>query len=342
MKKVLFIVLFFLLISGLGLGIYYFYHNKIVISDNQVVQNKCLGENEVADYKNDKSDFVGKIIIEIKSKKSSEIISSFEIDDVMLRNYAAEIHKCGIYALRSFNDDYKQSKALPGFSKELWVYNYKGEGNKIINLAGEDKSGKPQVYYSYDFRIDLSEKNLILIKNYLGKDDYALVIKDINTKNDVLTVKPSDVVKKYPNAVGSIGLIKWTDDGRYFWADIFDGAYTNGFIRVDSKNWSYQVFEMPTDMDIGITGPVNFNTGYATLHPGVVWTGVVEMDQQISEQWLKEGKQSKMYLYNLFTKQKELIATTTKPLWEFNPNWLSDTELQYELPTGEKKIYIVK
>ena len=169
MKKILFIISIFLLVGGLGFGIYYFYHNKVITTDNnQVVKNKCLDENEVADYKNDKSDFVGKIIVEVKNKKSSEIISSFEIDDVMLRNYAAEIHKCGIYTLRSFNDDYKQSKALLGFSKELWFYNYKGIGEKVITLAGESMTGVPdaagvsgKLYtldYSYDFRIDPLEK----------------------------------------------------------------------------------------------------------------------------------------------------------------------------------------
>ncbi len=251
------------------------------------------------------------------------------------------VYSCGIYTIRFFNyNPKKEGNQDMGYKEELWNYNYSGFGKKVIILAEKPKEFIS--YYSPDFRIDPSEKNLTLIKSYLGKDDYALVIKDINTLNNVLSIKLNDIVKKYPNVVGSIGLLKWTDDGKYFWFDIFDGAYTKGFIRIDSKDWSYQVFEIPNDMDIGVSGPLNFDTGYTLLYPGFVWTGVVEMDEQISQQWLKEGKQSEIYLYNLFTKQKELIATTTKPLWNFNGKWLSNTKLQYEMPSGEKKIYIVK
>ena len=344
MKKILFII-YFLLISGLGFGFYYFYHNKIVISNNnQIVQNKCLSENEIADYKiNKKQNKVSTADIIISDKKNGQERYKFQIEIPIPNHYhPVELHKCGVYAARDFNYDYIKKITspddLPNYKIELWQYDYSGKGKSLVFLSGPISGSG----FSSDFRVDSSEKSIVLIKSYLGKDDHALVIKDINTKEDILSVKLKDIVQKYPNVIGTIGLIKWTDDGRYFWADIFDGAYTKGFIRVDSKDWSYQILEMPNDMDIGITGPVNFNTGYVTLHPGVVWTGVVEVTQQISEQWLKEGKQSKMYLYNLFTKERILIVTTDKPLWEFNPKWISDTELQYELPTGEKKIYKIQ
>lgn len=29
----------------------------------------------------------------------------------------------------------------------------------------------------------------------------------------------------------------------------------------------------------------------------------------------------------------------TEPLWYFKPKWLSETELGYTLPNGEKKVY---
>lgn len=320
------LILFLLLASIIG-GIYYYKYNK-----DQIILNRCLNNDLVADYKIEKKvDVLGIATIYVKNN-SGDIKNNFRIDDIFKNYHPIELYPCGIYMIRFVNYNPQKSKQNSDFRAELWKYQYDGQGRNILLLMD----------YSYDFRVDPSEKYLVLEKSYFGKDDHALVIKDINTKEDILSIKLKDIVQKYSNVIGNIGLIKWTDDGRYFWADIFDGAYTKGFIRVDSKDWSYQILEMPNDMDIGITGPVNFNTGYVTLHPGVVWTGVVEVTQQISEQWLKEGKQSKMYLYNLFTKERILIVTTDKPLWEFNPKWISDTELQYELPTGEKKIYKIQ
>ena len=341
----------------LSIGTFYYlnlYSKKLVEKSNddeitQEIYSFCLEKDEFADYPIDgryaKEIKMPQIplIVYIKDRDTNEIKHNFRIDNVREgQSSIIELHTCGVYVIRMFNYNPKKSNQDPGFRVELWKYQYSGSGNSILLLAEKDKNGIYKGDYSYDFDVDFWEKTLVLIKSYLGKDDYSLVIKDINTKEDILSIKLNDITKKYPNVIGSIGLIKWTDDGRYFWADIFDGAYTKGFIRVDSKDWSYQIFEMPGDMDIGVSGPLNFNTGYTLLYPGLVWTGVVEVDQQLRNELLKEGKQSIIYLYNIFTKQRELIATTTKPLWDFNGQWLSDTELQYTLPSGEKRIYKIE
>lgn len=51
---------------------------------------------------------------------------------------------------------------------------------------------------------------------------------------------------------------------------------------------------------------------------------------------------TELYIENLFIKERRFIASTTEPLWYFKPIWISDTELEYELPSGEKKIYKIK
>ena len=43
------------------------------------------------------------------------------------------------------------------------------------------------------------------------------------------------------------------------------------------------------------------------------------------------------YVYNLFTKQKHLVVTTTNPAYYFKPLWISDTEPEYTLPSGGKR-----
>ena len=53
---------------------------------------------------------------------------------------------------------------------------------------------------------------------------------------------------------------------------------------------------------------------------------------------LKPGKYV-LDLHNLFTKERVLLETVSDPGWFYKPQWISDTELQYTMPSGEVKIY---
>ncbi len=323
-KKIIILILVAIIIIAGGIYVYWYFIK------NNGQSAICLNDNEVANYtiKEEKNAPSSAEII-IKDKNTSKEISEFQISNILPNHYYGyEIHKCGVYVVREFNYDYVNGKTLTNFRMEVWKYNYNGIGQKLVE--------------ENDFRVDPNEKYLALVKSYLGQDDYSLVIKDLHGLNNIFTLKLNDILKQYSDITGSFGLLKWSDDSRYFWADIFDTAYEKGFVRIDSQNWSYKIYKMPTDIDIGISGPLNFNTGYITLHPGVVWTGMEEMDNQIKDEWRKEEHLSEMYLYNIFTKNKILIVTTSEPLWSFNPKWLSDTKLQYEMPNGEKRVYEIK
>jgi len=132
----------------------------------------------------------------------------------------------------------------------------------------------------------------------------------------------------------------WTRDGRYFWANIHDGANTLGFIRIDSQDWSVDFLPAPKDVLGG--DALNLENGYITVHPGNIWIGINEIEEQEIANRRKEGMGTELYIENLFTKEQHFVASTTEPLWYFKPEWFSDVELQYELPSGEKRIYKIK
>jgi hypothetical protein len=344
-KKIIFFAFGVALLAIIAALIIYFVSQDEVYKQGagKEKQTGCLGENEIAIYENDKSDFVGKIITIVKNKQNNKIVSSFSIDDVMLRNYhPAEVHKCGIYVLKSFNDDYKLSKALPGFSKELWFYDYEERGKKIIPLAGENELGDPEVYYSYDFRVSPNEKYVFLIKSYLGKEDYALVIKDLNTLKDLLVLNLKDILEKHPDVMpGSIGLGIFTPDGRYFWGDIYDGARETAYYRIEMGTWKTEVLPLPKDIPAGVERAWSFS-GYVAYADFPTFFGIDIVAQQEQEKFKEEDREKHLYLYNLRTKEKKLLASTPNPEQRFNIKWISDTELQYQLPNGEIKIYEIK
>lgn len=351
-KNIILTIIFIIILTILGGGIYAFLKKKIILpnfitnQENETGHFFCLNEDEQAEFKINRlgeypSAEYDKGFVEVVVKKfsSDKEIIRFKIDNIISPSHyhPVEIHQCGVYVIREFNFDFKKFKPLPGFSVELWKYQYNGDGEKILTLAGEYEYSKTKVYYSYDFRIDSFEKYLVLEKGYLGKEDYSLVIKDLNTKEDIFVLSMKSIVEQYPNMAGSFGLDQWTKDGRYFWGDIFDGAYVNGYFRIDTQNWKADIYEAPDGAMGGST--LNINTGYLPIQPGQVWTGDYQLTEELKEQYRKEGKKSRLYLYNLFTKEKTLIETTDEPLFWFKPKWLSDTELEYEMPNVEKKVY---
>ena len=308
---------------------------------------RCLGEDEEAGFYNGLNKFVQKGMPKeyplkvIVREKNKAIKNEILIGNILKNQYAIEIYKCGIYALRGFNFDEKKYKPLPGFSRGLWKYDYSGLGNEIISLARENSSGEIESDYSYSFRIDPLEHYIVLEKGYMGKENYALIIKDLETKEDVFTLLHSELPKKDLKLLGIFDFREWTKDGKYFWGAISAAAVVPGFFRIDTKTWQYKLFADLPEW-IGGGDQLNVETGWVTYHTDMVWTGVHDMTEAIKQERREQRIGTTLYIYNLFTKEKRFIYKTEEPIWFTKPIWLSDTELEYELPSGEKKVYRVK
>ena len=129
--------------------------------------------------------------------------------------------------LRKFNYDLTKSIQAPGYERELWRYNYNGHEESIFLFAEKDALGVYKAEFNNDFRIDPDEKYLALERGYFGKDNYALVIKDINTLNDLLALNLKDILRQHPDIIpGNFELGIWTEDGKYLQGMIFQGRWT--------------------------------------------------------------------------------------------------------------------
>lgn len=350
-KKNLIILISFIIILLVGSIISVFllreWKSSIKQKENKEIsaqRQSCLNKNKQADftikrlgkYPSPEYDR-GFIEVVIKDINTDEEVAKLKIDNIISPSHyhPIELHKCGIYVIRVFNYDPEKTKQDSGYKNELWKYDYTGKGESFILLAEKPKEFIS--YFSPDFRVNSTESYIVLEKGYLGKDDYSLIIKDLKTKEDIFILLSKDLQKINSNFIGVFDMLKWSVDGKYFWGSMSEGAYVNGYFRIDTQNWKTDIFEAPDGAMGG--SPFNINTGYVPIQPGQVWTGDYQLTQELKEQYRKEGRKSVIYLYNLFTKEKILIETTNEPLYWFKPRWLSDTELEYELPTGEKKIY---
>lgn len=321
----------------------------VVENDRANIEWQCLNENEEAGYYDKLGRFgqtwvpkTDPLEVIVRDKKNKEEIKKVMIDDVMNSYHPAEVIRCAIYVLREFNFDAKSFKMLPGYNVALWRYGFDNESEKLIIFREKGTDNDYDSSYSYDFRVSPDEKYVALIKSYGGQDDYSLVIKDLKTKEDAFILTMNEFLLRYPDIEGSFDLIGWKSDGRYFWADIMTGAPTPGYLRVDSRDWSYEAWETP-EKALGGFEP-NYMTGWMPYAPSAVWTGMVEMDEAVRADAKAKGQISPLYIYNLFTKKQiKIDEVQSDPIWNFGPpTWLSDAELEYQMPDGEKKTYKLK
>lgn len=308
-----------------------------------VAHGECLEDDEVADYIIDKKEKSAHVLV----KKTTNIkTTSIKVDGIIPTHYhLIELHKCGVYFIHEINYDVNKRRSTPGYKNELFIRSYNGASRAIMTFSETDQFGNYKLFHDDDFRIDPKEKYLALTTGYLGSPDFALVIKNLKTLKDVFTLPFADILAKNPSLEGDIAFNEWTEDGGYFWANIFGGAPIIGFIRIDTTNWTYELFPAPQDMLGG--DALNVSTGDVTVHPGNEWSGVSQIDDEEKAARRTKGIGTDLYIYNLFTKKRTLVSHTDEPLAYFHPRWISSTTLEYFMPkpdgsTGEQKEFVVK
>ncbi len=324
-------------------------NNKIIkqeikeeIKQASTTKWRCLKKNEIAESQIKDDGIVGaEAIIIVKNKDTHEILKEFKINNILHIYQPTKIRKCGIYVSKLINYDVNKIKQKPNSRGELWKYDYNGNSQKILTLDEKDENGKYISYYSSDFRVSPDEKYISLIHGYMYGDDFSLIIKDLNTKKDAFVLYYNDLAPKINSQLpGIFNFRDWTKDSRYFWFAITAGANLFAYARIDTKDWSYTVYDVPDGQMGG--EKLNLETGWVTHHTDLVWVGIYDIVEEIKKERREQGIGTKLYIYNLFTKEKKLVYETNEPLWFSKPKWLSDIELEYTLPSGEKKVYIIK
>lgn len=302
-------------------------------TEDEIKTSLCLEKNRTVAVRLEKNnDGSGVAIISLMRGTENENV--FKIDNIVSATHyhPIESQRCNLFAIRNRNDK---------FGVELWSYDYQGDGTKLLDLAGTDSSGKSVVYYQYDFRVSPDENYLSLIRGYLGRDDYAIVIKSFPSLDDAFILPITEIEKRNPELVQDISFENggWARDGRYFWADTHLGANTLGFIRIDMETKTFDFLPAPADVLGG--DALNLEKGLITVHPGNVWFGIQQVtDAEIAKR-RAEGMGTELYIENLFTHERQFVTSTTEPLWYFKPLWISSATLQYTLPSGATTTYTI-
>lgn len=335
----------------IGVGTYlYFFKKYAGPITNTISRSTCLGDSEFVDYTIDKKYATeiriptSPVTVFIREKESNRVKWSFVINNIV--QIPPKIFKCSIYITRKLDTNSSGS-----FRDELWQYDYSGNGIRVFTLAVFKNKKTESTTYSQVFNIDPQEKYLTLERSYLGRSDYGLVIKDLKTLNDLFILTHEKIREMDPSV--SLGIIangiqrggldigRWTSDNRFLWGTMFNGALDTAYFRIEMGTWKTEVFSPPPDIPSGGERAISF-AGHLAYADFPTFFGIDIIAQQEQKRFRKEGRVKHLYLYGLRTKEKKLLATTTDPTQRFNIKWLSDTELQYELPSGEKKVYKIR
>ena len=329
---VIFLTLIILIVITVGIGYFSFFQKGDKTKNTETTKQElfgCLDEGKAVSYKiEEKESPLADVIIFVNDKFTEKELSYFKIENIRKNYHPIEIHRCGIYVIRMFNYDPLDPKQGKDYRAELWRYAY--DGSKEMQLLFDG--------FSTDFRVDPTESYVALEWSYLDNQDYALVIKDLKTKKNSFVLKFVDFIKQYPGFSGNFGLYGgWSTNGQYFWGQIFDGANVLEFLRIEREIWKMSVFPTPPNVLGG--DALNTDTGWLTVHSDNVWYGDTEFTEQEKAKRRAQGVGTELYIYNLFTGKRYFVDKIDEPLWFFKPQWFSDTELEYELPNGDKKVY---
>ena len=352
------LALILLVVLSLGAGIAWRYRGGIAIApqtseqpatstspEAKLAHGSCLEEDEMAEYPVDEERYgkgttlpkIPLVEISVKDKASGRVTFVFQIENVSSVYHAIELHRCGIYVIRRFNYNPELSERGTGLPVELWRYRYDGKEEKLLTFATN-----AALNYDYDFRVDDTETHLQLITGILGNPDYALLFRNLKTGKDDFILKLDDLLKQNPGGrPGSFDFADFNADRTYLWGDLYDGPFETVYFRIAFPSWRVEVFPPPPNIPSGAERAPYLKTGWIAYADITTFTGIQEVTEQIWEQARREGRQKNLWLYNIFTEEQIRVASAD-PAWRFNINWLSDTELEYTLPSGEKKIYTIQ
>lgn len=354
----LLVVLMLMLIFVLGIFVVYWFSishdnatpdfnpvaTSTALADERVTGSPaCLKDGETAEFEIEDNNYDSDSYVHAAVKNGiNEVVNRFSATILQPGHYhPAELHSCGVYVVQGDDLDPRKLGAVgPNFFADLVKFDY--EGKKTIILRMAEMLDEYTEYYSRDFRVSPNEQYLVLETLQMEPGVYieTLVIKDLQTMKDLFTLSDDQIAAEDPDMVGGIMMDTWTNDSRYFWFRSFETAYTNGWVRVDSTDWSYEIFDVPE----GILGgySLNYNTGWVPLVPGAFWVGVEEVNEEIRRERAALGETASLYLYNVITGEQKLIDTSDAPTWEgLNGEWVDSNTFEYDHPNGERKRYLI-
>lgn len=311
---------------------------------------RCLKDTEIAVYEILEEGRPGKVRVSVIDKAASTHVWSrnFTIPSTS-HSHSYLLRDCHFYLHQRGGFNPEDGKVEPGYFWGLLQYGYfsEGDGRRIVTFA-ENASGKSQdskIFFGTTYAITNAERYISLEQSALGKPDYALVIKNIETGEDEYVLTLDEVLKEHPNAAGSFDVGTWVTrpDGEYLKTVIYNGARELAYIYIKRGTWETEIYETPSDLMAGVEGAIPPFAPLLAYTDVIVWAGFAEMTEQLIDEQVASGQKKHLIVANLKTGKKTVVEEVPiKKAHRFKMKWFSDTELEYTMPDGTRKTYRVE
>lgn len=307
---------------------------------------KCLGDVTILDVDDTINEYpvgnVGDMRVDVLV---DSLKKSITVNDVKLNSFGTfSKASCHFYTTKFIN---VKRKPKTSYDASLWQYTYTGEGKKILDFTRRKDEYNSYFIYNLGYSVDPNERFIVLSHGFMsGGEEYKdifLYVKNIETLKDLAVVDlKNDVFGKNPEIYGDVLFenAHWSDDGNYFLVPFNDQADVTGYVRVNLKDGSYQVYNSYLGTMAG--DQFNVNTGWTTFDDGPEWSGWKQIEEEVRDEWRKEGMKVNFGIYNIYTKEKRIIEQVDDTTHWHEPHWIDDNTLEYLSIDGEKKVYRIK
>lgn len=135
-------------------------------------------------------------------------------------------------------------------------------------------------------------------------------------------------LSSYPEL--GIELSKWSSDGTVFWGNLFHTYSLEGFYKVHINSWTINNYETSS---LGISNDYDLNENNGEIIYSNYPVFFVAGDE---ENYQNSGTKLNLNIYNLETKNKQLISTSISK--KFEPKWIDENTIEYNDPNSEQRI----
>ncbi|HET6455576.1 MAG TPA: hypothetical protein VFI02_14325 [Armatimonadota bacterium] len=242
----------------------------------------------------------------IKDYRTGKATKFITVTDVYQGHYhPAEYHNGHVYVIRRRGDVHG-----PTWTDELWRYDRNSKGTKLWSSKG------------LDFRVRDDEGMIAVLAGSKQGPERNLYLVDRVGKL-IKTFPPEQLVST------DMSFEKW--DGRFLWLADEAMMTISSFVRVDSNSMAVKKYNL-TELDLAAEdyalNPTSLRLAYSD-YP-------VMFETDTAEDFRKEKTPVKLYIYDLSTRHRRLIARAIAE--PFNPKWANPSTLEYDNPRGKGRI----
>lgn len=244
----------------------------------------------------------------VKGSSAAKTVKFLTVTDVYRDHYhAAEFHNGHLYIIKRLGKT-DASENNPNWADELWRYTKDGKGTKLWAARG------------IDFRVRADERLVAVLSSH--KSDVF--------RNSLYLLSPDGkLVKSFsPSQLSSedLDFLKWVD--KDLWIKDQLGMEIAGFIVINTQSMAFKKYSveiLASDYDLNTTSKWLAYSDFPVL-----------FDTDDVAAFKARKTPVKLYVYDLQTKQRKLIAESVAE--PFNPKWSGSKTLTYDEPKGKGRL----